>query len=399
MIQDYDKGGLKMADMYMVNHSSKLMWIKEYLNPSINAHWKHNLETFCGIKNLNLFLQSNFCMDEIPSSIPPYYLESIKIWRSLKYDVPFEEQSCLGQFLWYNRFIKLNKKSVYCSNLMKAGLWYLKDLFNEDCSTVPFHVWRARGASMADFLVWSALVKIVQQNWKEFIRENIHTISRYECGIDLNDTVKHVLCISQQEIKSKIKAMKFKQCEVIKSQNKYNVMFTEMNDHLWKVAYMIPHHVMHDNKIKEMQFKILHRIIGTNKFLYKINRVPSPTCTFCNLYMENIEHLFYECLVIKNFWFRVAAMWNICTGKNLIVNSNIMLLGFTQSPIDYIEENILILIAKRFIYLCKLNESQPELMPFKNFLLDNVHTMKATKCEFLIYYENIYRYISDFENV
>ena len=67
---------------------------------------------------------------------------------------------------------------------------------------------------------------------------------------------------------------------------------------------------MVDNKVSEMQYKILHRIIGTKYLLYKMRKVPNMTCEFCNMYIESIEHLFFYCYVVKNFWFEIMQRYS-----------------------------------------------------------------------------------------
>ena len=57
-----------------------------------------------------------------------------------------------------------------------------------------------------------------------------------------------------------------------------------------------------DSKTRNFQFKILHRIIATNDFLYKVDIVDNNLCTFCDLEIETLEHLFYHCNIIKDFW-------------------------------------------------------------------------------------------------
>ena len=44
-----------------------------------------------------------------------------------------------------------------------------------------------------------------------------------------------------------------------------------------------------------LHFKIMHRIYGTNKYLFKINVTQSSVCTFCNDSIETIVHLFWSC--------------------------------------------------------------------------------------------------------
>ena len=52
------------------------------------------------------------------------------------------------------------------------------------------------------------------------------------------------------------------------------------------------------SKTRNSQFKTLHRIIATNDFLNKVDIVDNNLCTFCDLEIETLEHLFYHCTAI-----------------------------------------------------------------------------------------------------
>ena len=65
---------------------------------------------------------------------------------------------------------------------------------------------------------------------------------------------------------------------------------------------MIPTLCPVDNKTKVLQYKIIMRFILTNKFLYKIHRVNSQTCSFCHVDIETVDHLFFNCVNVKGIW-------------------------------------------------------------------------------------------------
>ena len=44
------------------------------------------------------------------------------------------------------------------------------------------------------------------------------------------------------------------------------------------------------------------RFTPTNNLLYKMKTICSPTCNFCNLETETIEHLFFDCTHVKDIW-------------------------------------------------------------------------------------------------
>ena len=65
------------------------------------------------------------------------------------------------------------------------------------------------------------------------------------------------------------------------------------------------------------QYRLIHRIIATNTFLYKIHYVKSNTCTFCSTEPETLSYLFYDCQIVKNLWKEVQTWIIVETGINL----------------------------------------------------------------------------------
>ena len=64
-----------------------------------------------------------------------------------------------------------------------------------------------------------------------------------------------------------------------------------------------------DVKLRWLQYRISHRIIATNKLLYKINIKDNPFCTFCQLEEETIAHLFFECDHVQKLWSELKKLY------------------------------------------------------------------------------------------
>ena len=103
-----------------------------------------------------------------------------------------------------------------------------------------------------------------------------------------------------------------------------------------------------------MQFKILHRIIGVNNLLFKMNIVSSQKCLYCQLYNESIEHLFFDCLEVKSFWLQLS---------HILQQDGLLDSGFTKQDVllgiyrigDYQLVNLLILFGKNYIFSSRNN--------------------------------------------
>ena len=77
MINEYNKGGLKMIDLQSFNELLKIKWIKGYLDDNNKGKWKsfvnHNLEKQGG--NL-FFYAANFKTSRYPSTqyFTPFFI-------------------------------------------------------------------------------------------------------------------------------------------------------------------------------------------------------------------------------------------------------------------------------------------------------------------------------------
>ena len=113
---------------------------------------------------------------------------------------------------------------------------------------------------------------------------------------------------------------------------------------------------MFNNSLREMQFKIIHRIIGVNKALYRFGLACSPLCEFCHIYSQSIEHLFCNCFIIKTFWMAVC---KDLRDLNLIrdnLSDKDILLGYgIEGDEDNLTLNQIIMFGKKFIFDCKKN--------------------------------------------
>ena len=64
------------------------------------------------------------------------------------------------------------------------------------------------------------------------------------------------------------------------------------------------------------QYKILHRILATNKKLFQYKIIDSPSCSYCGLEDESIQHLFCECDLATTIWQDIID-WLKKQGRNI----------------------------------------------------------------------------------
>ena len=136
-----------------------------------------------------------------------------------------------------------------------------------------------------------------------------------------------------------------------KTINWYNNKFDEIADAEWDNIFILPHILPVESTMKEMQYKILLRYVPTNKLLYKLNRKTWPHCQMCLSSIQNIEHLFFECSIVRIFWSRLWESWCKDTGNTkLDTTLKHITLGFEWEKVAQNREVNIIIKAEYYIF-------------------------------------------------
>ena len=98
--------------------------------------------------------------------------------------------------------------------------------------------------------------------------------------------------------------------------------------------------------------------------MYSIHLKDTQYCTFCKNEIESIEHLFFDCRVVKCFW-GVVSQYLQNFYDEFELNRKNVLLGFLTETSYF---NFLIIVIKNYIYHCKLKEKYPNIIELKSKL-------------------------------
>ena len=134
---------------------------------------------------------------------------------------------------------------------------------------------------------------------------------------------------------------------------------------------------MKETKLQYFQYKLLHRILPTNTFLFRIGYKNTPNCCFCNIQNETIEHLFYECPHVINLW--ESLKLHIQNHADLILNLCMenVLFGIRNDH-SAKSVNYIIILPKYYTYLhrCRCNETQLNLQMLLSFIKNKYQIRK-----------------------
>ena len=69
-----------------------------------------------------------------------------------------------------------------------------------------------------------------------------------------------------------------------------------------------------DNELIWFQYRVIHKILGTNSLLYKMKKFNSHLCRLCQETEEIETHLFYQCKIAANLIINLCSWIYISTG-------------------------------------------------------------------------------------
>ena len=131
------------------------------------------------------------------------------------------------------------------------------------------------------------------------------------------------------------------------------ILHVDINESQWTTIFTLPKYTTQDLQIRTFQYKIIHRILPSNKLLYVYQIKETPFCDHCGIIPEDLIHLFHQCPRISDIWHSLAN-W-LYPNLNIFpyINSECILLGIYNECKPM--ENIILLLVKRYIFVCKCN--------------------------------------------
>ena len=153
-----------------------------------------------------------------------------------------------------------------------------------------------------------------------------------------------------------------------------------INSDTWGKIFKSLKNICKDTKLKEFQFKLIHRIIVTNKELFRFGIKPDDKCLYCGD-KDSIEHTFIECPFTKSFVQKVIQWFNQTNLCQILPSTEEVLFGIFSSTCDArIKKkfNYTTLAMRHYIYANKTNSKTISIHEFIDKLLvkynlENIH--------------------------
>ena len=344
-----EMGGIDMIDIELFDKALKMTWIRRLVNDV--SRWKMTiLEMYPNINAFymygNAFIKMLF--NEITNPFWKNVFEYYYSFHKLFHISSFEELHATS-FL-YNEEIRVGNDVIKNKVFQNKGIFFINNLM-EGNSFLTHEEFILKYNIRMDFLTFNSIIVSIKRSTEFNTLESMGKKLKYQLPLE-------TIMKEKKGASSIYKTLNQNRSVESKGREKW-VSLLDIDVEDWHNAFCFLKFTTRDTKLRWLQFRILHNILTTNRSVSKYRENQTDLCSFCKEHSETIAHLLFECNHVKIFWEELFLLINKrCIHSNkLSFNKKLILLG--QSEYIYTDSvcDLIILMAKFFIYRCKVQGS------------------------------------------
>ena len=368
LCNDYADGGLRAPDPIILFKSLRLAWISRLLIRTQNLveKWKsiptHFFKRYGG---LNFLLHCNYDTKLVKeSSIPHFYKLILLYFLELK--TLYSCASDYDLFLFNNKDILIDRKPFCYNAWIEKGIMSVHDLMDQDGKLLSFQMFQERYGIKTNFLSYLQVLSAIPKHiiLKTRSAQIKHTFLPENTQFQLSPSVT----IDLTKLKCKDYYWLFisgtKTVPVGPTKWEKELSVGNIN---WEQKFMQIGKTCRENKLREFNFKLIHRIVVTRKELCIYGIENSNKCIYCDE-PDSILHTFVNCPKTRYFINGVTSWFNRVHNCRLKPSLIEELFGITSSNdacTSYsLKFNQCLLFAKYYLYHQKLNSKSCNLTEF-----------------------------------
>lgn len=373
IIQETDKGGLKMADLETRLQTIHLGLIRQiWLEPDSPwaRVWAQALHTQ-DLKTATLHKTS------LLTALPRQYqllTHVLKTWSKYHLYDPQTESEVQDEPLWQNKNIAISMKPILWPSWRNARIVCINDLLHATESRFLSHLEISNKYKIqCSFLQCLQLRSAIPCQWKRLL------LGPARAEVNLKPSIKafdgKVVQVSETSAKKIYSAILPFKIPTISSKAKWNALYPVDRDEedYWKDIYTSPYRATKEPKLQAFQYRIIHRTIPCNRYLCNIRIKPSDKCTHCNQdATDTLQHFFFTCVRVRSFWHSVSLWLSAEANLHIHVSEREFILGVPSTTLNAKTINFIVILAKFYIFRQKL---------FHHANLDLTHFLRELRCK------------------
>ena len=232
---------------------------------------------------------------------------------------------------------------MFWEHWFNNGILYVKDVFNVDGTP--------KALPGLNWLEIRSLLQAIPESWNDFLKSG----NMGEYSIDLFTQLQDSGCRNRKIYDLLIDDSQ----AVLRYANRWRKSFPNM-DYKWYVeCFPSLYCCTKVTKYRDFQYRLNLGKIFTNVDLYDWGTVDSPSCSFCKTEIETVNHLFWECELVKPL---IAELKSICEENTITCQFNSCNIIFNRTHINKFHVlNFITIFVKQYIYRMRCKGSQPSI--------------------------------------
>lgn len=357
VVKHITEGGLGLPDIRQHIYALKLTWVRKLCNTS--HKWKNILLANFPLISRIQEIGPNFF--QVSRQVNSFWKDVFIAYKRFYYKIePKSDLEVLAEPIMFNNRIRVGDQPLNLQNWPNAEIYNISHFLSNTGEFMKYKDFKNKYNIVVDYITYVGCVLSL----KKYIKERKWSVCR-NTGSENHAALQTILSITKgTKLYYQILTgddTKLKYCS--KWQEKLNC------DINWKDCFKKVQKIQ-EISLKWFQLRIIQRIIATNIVLKEIGVTDDIMCSFCKNSRDSIEHMFWRCEIAQRFWICLQNLINEkCTvACNITLTESLILFGIAQNFKSDTVFDFIILFAKKFLYTCRMDNTDPALMVFRRKL-------------------------------
>ena len=146
------------------------MVVKKYLDNSPTG-WKNILSFHLRKVGGPFLFHCNFELDSLPLDLPVFHRNCLDAWSSINKSSLATSKQIANQILWNNKFIRIEKKTLYNKRLINCNFVTIRDFYDDDGNSIIEQKSRILKISPIDTFLLFQVLSAIPPEWRKKVKE------------------------------------------------------------------------------------------------------------------------------------------------------------------------------------------------------------------------------------
>ncbi|XP_025760554.1 uncharacterized protein LOC112845342 [Oreochromis niloticus] len=333
---------------------------------------------FSKLGGTEFFLSCNFDIDKIPLKISAFHRQAFLAW-TLIYKHNFSPHS---YYIWNNKDVLFKRKSLFLDSWFRNNIVLVNQLFDSNGTLFSYEEFCLHFNLAINRHDYTKVFGSIPSGVCMLFKNQPSITSFHRPLASPIQTFVGKICFCKQS-KNNNKSIRALFQSTITTLPYVIFFWNRLSDGImWNEVWKLPNQFLITNKIKDISYKLIHRIYPSKDYLQSKFKLDIDTsCSFCKTSKESTIHLFWFCNLVQDFWQSLCVFISENIFKGFVLFWKYVLFGLHKNQKQFNFDNryminLLILMAKFHIHKSKCLGRHPSFYVFSFELVQYLNSIK-----------------------